>query len=169
MSLEKVMCEFEATISEDEYVRAQKLYGRLSAKIKVIYFLVAAGLIWIGIAGDSSTRYTAISALVGGIIGHLMVTGFLAPRRSRKNYKNYPLIQRPFLIRPESTGVFFKSENGETILKWESIHKWRENKEFILIYPAPNLFHVIPKRLSNSGLDIESLASSLGKNIGSAT
>ena len=163
------MNDLTATISEDEYASAMSLHGRLSSKIKAIYLLVATGLILTAVAGSVIPRLYSVSILIGGAIGHFAMTRVLAPWRARRNYRKYPVIQKPFLVKPEPTGVYFKSEGGEALLKWEDIHKWREDNQFVLVYPAPNLFHVVPKRLAGVGLDIALLTSSLAENVGSAT
>lgn len=167
--LGKVMIESMATISEDEYASAMSLHGRFSSKIKGIYFLAASGLVLSAVVGSGNTRLIAACALIGGVVGHFVMTRLLNPWRARRSYGKYPLIQRPFLIESESTGVYFKSEDGEMRLKWGDIHKWRESSELVLIYPAPNLFHIVPKRLAEVGLDIALLTSSLEKHVGIAT
>ena len=163
------MSEVKTTISESEFVGACKLHGKPTRAIWIFYAVAVLALIATAALGGEHARKLAILGLIGGLFGHLFVAQILQPRQARAQYRKYPLIQKPIEVGVLPNGVSFKSADGEGRLTWESIIKWRENSEFILVYPAPNLYYIIPKRLEASGLDVPAIAAGLEKNVGVAT
>ena len=156
--------EAEYKISEKEYVQASKLNARLTKKQIVVSVILVIVLITIAyIAGDSFLRGGAIGALLGGIGGYILVRFLIGPLRVKRLYRNYAGIKEPCTIKLESEGIRFISKNGEVLLDWAHILKWRHNDEFVLLYQAPHLYHLVPKRL---GPIAEKLLTSLAENVG---
>lgn len=161
----EVDLEAEYTISEKEYVQASKLYARLTKKqivVSVILLIVLITIIYF--AGDSYLRGGAIGALIGGIGGYILVRFLIGPLRVKRLYRNYAGIKEPSTIKLETEGVRFISKNGDVLLEWAHILKWRDNDEFVLLYQAPHLYHLVPKRL---GPIADKLQISLAENVGS--
>lgn len=163
------MNHVKTTIRESEFVAACKLHGMPTRAIWIFYTVAVLALIAIAALGGEYVRNLAILSLIGGVLGHLFVAQMLQPRKARAQYRKYPLIQKPVEVGVLPNGVSFKSADGEGRLTWENIIKWRENSEFILVYPAPNLYYIIPKRLEASGLDLPAIVVGLERNIGGAT
>ena len=81
----------------------------------------------------------------------------------------YKVVKKPLAILMLDEGIKFSSENGEGLLRWEEMHHWRENSSLILIYLAPRIYHMIPKRIEGSGFSITKLKAGLIENVGIAT
>lgn len=162
------MSEIEALLGPDEYIRANNLYGSPSRRIILLYGLVITGLVVTALAGDHQTRFIALGALAGGVVGHYAFARLLGPWLVRRNYRKYPLMQKPFFVRTEPDGITFRTENGTTVVAWKDILKWRENAEFILLYVAPNRYHIVPKQLAAAGLDLSALTRILRDTVGKA-
>jgi len=113
--------------------------------------------------GDSVFRGGAIGGLVGGAGGYLICRYLFAPWKTRRLYRSYAAIKEPCTVKIHDEGVKFLSKSGEALIEWRHIMKWRQNDSFLLIYQAPHLYHLIPKRL---GTIINDIIENLIKNVG---
>ena len=164
MTKEESILEVEYTISEREYVQANKLYARLTKRQLTVSFVITAILIVVVyFAGDSVFRGGAIGGLVGGLGGYLICRYLLAPWKTRRLYRSYAAIKEPCTVKIHDEGLKFLSKSGEALIEWGHIMKWRQNDNFLLIYQAPHLYHLIPKRL---GTIINDMVEKLIKNVG---
>ena len=158
--------EAKFRVSEIDYVNALKLYGRLTPKMVALYLLVAGALVLIAIFGSVLLRSGAIGGLIGGgvvaIFGRYVITPILAKR----HYRKYKAIHDEFIIGLSDDGVRIESSNAKGILPWSDILKWRENREFLLLYLMPRLYHIVPKSIARQGFDIALLVNGLNKNVG---
>ena len=109
-------------------------------------------------------------AIVGGLIGAGLVTmlarHLITPILTKRHYKNYKSIHDEFVISQNQGGIEIASSNAKQFIPWSDIQKWRQNDEYILIFPMPRLYHIIPKRLSQEGFDIDMLVNKLTEKIG---
>lgn len=105
--------------------------------------------------------------LIGGTLGYFVTIHLICPWQARKNYRNYKAIQRPLKLELTGDGFTIKAENGTSAVKWDLLLKWRENRDVIIVYFAPKLYYLIPKRISDVGFDIEIFRQSLQEKLGS--
>lgn len=66
---------------------------------------------------------------------------------TRKVFKQQKSLRREFQFQWDDAGTHFKSEVGETHLKWDEFIKFHQNKNMILLYISDYLFFMLPKRL----------------------
>jgi len=158
--------EAKYRISEEDYVNANKLFGKLTPKLILVYVVVSLALIVVAIFGSPVLKGGAIGGLVGGLIVTLLGRLLISPLLAKRHYRRYKAIHDEFIVQLLDDGVRFISSTGEGKVGWDSIHKWRQNKDYILIYPMPRLYHIVPKSISSSDFDIQKLIESLNKNIG---
>jgi hypothetical protein len=154
-------------ITPEEYVKAGLLNGEIRGKAKIIHIgiellLVAAGLVFLYLE-----EYIFASGLIGAVIGGYLIPFLFrkcyTPWYLKKHYCKYPAMQKPMSIFVMEDGVKFKNDAGEGTVAWSEIHKWREGKEMVLIYPAPKIYYMVPKRVSEIGDLCENLQSRVGK------
>ena len=158
--------ETEYTISENEYVKANKLFTKPSKKLLVVYCLLITALLLIALCFTNYIlRFAAIGAIIGGIIGNILSRYVFAPVQTRKQYRVYQAAQESVIISAKPEGINFRNSSGESIIEWNKINKWRENNEFLLIYQAPQVYNIIPKRIGVVSQNIREL---LQQNIGNA-
>ena len=158
------------TISEEDYVRAARLGTQLTGK--QLAFAAAAclaiGLVVLSVSHQIAySALVALSGILGGGLGYytvLFCTGFLA----RRHYRNYKLIQDPVAIQLQEDGIRLRSHDYEGAVRWENILKWRQNDQYFLIYPAPRLYNIIPKTISEQGFDLAALTQQLEVHVGKA-
>jgi hypothetical protein len=139
----------------------------LSHKTLIIYALAFVALVIVALLTDSPTlRIGAIGAIVGGILGDIVVRKIYAPYQTRKQYKSYKAAQEPTTVRSSEDGLYFTASIGDAKINWDRILKWREDSNFVLIYQAPQIYHIIPKRVGAFAIEVSKL---LSRNVGSAS
>ena len=157
--------EAEYTITEDEYVKANKLFSIPTRKHKYIYAIAIVVLTVAAlVGGDTIVRGVALGGLIGGGGGFVISRYLYAPWKTRRMYRNYAAAREPVTIQIKDEGVKFISEMGESTIGWRHILRWREDSEFVLIYQAPHLYHVVPKRVGDITYQIsEALTNHVGR------
>ena len=147
--------EVRFTITEEEYVNANKLFTELSKRTLFIYGISCAALAAIAFIAESPVlKIAAISGIVGGVIGDLCVRRVYAPIQTKKQYREYKATQEPISMSKQDGGLVFESAVGNANIEWYRIVKWRENKELILIYQARQIYHIVPKRIGKLANEI---------------
>lgn len=164
MTTGSLILQTEYTITESEYVQASKLNARLTKKqlmvsLAIIVILVAVAYF----AGDNVFRGGAIGGLIGGAGGYLICRFLVAPWRVKRLYRSYAAIKEPCIVELHDEGVKFLAKGGESLMVWSHIMKWRQDNNFLLIYQASHLYHLIPKRL---GETINEIVRKLEENVG---
>jgi hypothetical protein len=156
--------ELEFTITEDEYAKANVLFSKPSKKLKLFYFLMLLSLVGaVFVVNSMQLKITLMGGMIGSVIGFSLFAYVLGPWKARKQYRQYKAIQKPVTVSLLNSGVFFKSNSGQGELEWSHIHKWRQNDDFVLIYQAPNVYHILPKRIGNI---VNSISQALCKQVG---
>jgi hypothetical protein len=146
------------TLSENEYVKANRLYGKPTRGIKLFYLITFIALVVTFILSETLKIKVIVSVgFICGVIGHCLVAYVYAPWQTRKQYKSYKAIQDPICLSLQPNGLHFKSNTGESNLDWSRVVKWRESSDFILIYQAPCVYHIIPKRIGDLAINIRGL------------
>ena len=153
-------------ISEQDYVNATKLFAKLSLRVFLIYAASTLALIALAAFGPPIIKAGAIGGLVGGFAVALVGRYILLPILARRHYRKYKAIHEEFTIELLNDGVRFSSPDADGKLTWNKMLKWRENKNYILIYPMPRLFHIVPKSIASNGFDLKVLTDGLLQHIG---
>jgi hypothetical protein len=160
--------ETEYSINEDDCVKSAKLGATATRKQLVRFGYVGFGLLLLGVFGPGSMKGVGYFGIAGTILGYLLTVHVICPWQARKNFRNYKGIQKPLKLRLIQNGFTIKTQNGVSNAKWENLLKWRESKDIILVYFAPKMYYLIPKRISDKGFDIESFRQLLREKLGAA-
>lgn len=160
----------ETTISQEEYFKASNLHTKITAG-KLIRLAIATLLCAFMIASldkrqNIQTFGLALIYFLTLYIGVWILLYLLKFYLVRRNYRLSPLARQPVSICFLHNGLLFKTTTGENLIEWKYIVKWRQNKEFILVYLTPSRYSIIPKRLESNGLNIASLENALLKHVG---
>jgi hypothetical protein len=167
VKLQGRVVEIEYTITEQEYVKANKLFTQPTRNIIYFYIVAAITLLIVAVLAESvAIRIGALAGLFAGFLGQAFVRHIYSPWQTRKQFKAYKAAQAPVTISCNDTSLHFKSESGEGFLEWNKINKWRENGGFLLIYEAPCVYHIVPKRIGELSDEIRQ---SLVEHLGNAT
>ena len=157
------------TISERDYVRAMKLFSKITPKVAGIYAIAVIGLASATFFGPPVIRDGAIGGLIGGLVVVVFGRLLISPLLAKRHYRKYKAIQEPITIQLTEEGVGFTTADGGGVVKWDKVFKWRQNDNYVLIYPMPRLFHIIPKTKIDSGFNLSSLIENLHSQVGKET
>ncbi len=158
--------EVQYTISEADYVDSIKLAVVASRRQLVWLSVGGLGLLLIAVFGSESLKPMGYISLFFGVLGYFVSLYIISPWQAKRHYKNYKSIQKPLKIEQTDGGFTVTAENGQGNVKWENIFKWRENNKYILVYQAPKLFNMIPKRIEEAGFDVEGFRRLLREKVG---
>jgi len=153
-------------ISEDDYVSAMKLFAKLSPRESGIYSASTVVLVVLAVFGTPLIKAGAIGGLAGGAIVTLVGRYIVSPILARRHYQKYKAIHQEFTIELLDDGVRFTSPDADGKLTWDKMLKWRENQDYILIYPMPQLYHIVPKSIATGGFDVKLLTNRLSQYVG---
>ena len=151
-------------VSRKDYIAAGRLYSKPTLKLVVV-----CGLIFVALAIVAAfSPPSLVGAIVGGTIGWFLLFAvmmlFITPIMLGRHYDKYKAIQAEFSIELKDEGVEVSSADGTALVRWDSVHKWRQNDKYILILIMPRLYYVVPKSLRDRGLDIPRLLDALKKH-----
>lgn len=155
-------------VSEADYLQAMRLFSKLSARSIVIVLFGALILVALVILGSVDVRRFAIADLIWAAAVLLLYRYVLLPIFAWRDYKKYKAIHQEFELELFDEGLNMASSNGQWLVRWDQMLKWRKNDQFILIYPLPRLFYIVPKRFSEQGLDVQLLRQKLLQHLGKA-
>ncbi|MGB4812805.1 MAG: YcxB family protein [Methylophilaceae bacterium] len=153
-------------ISEQDYADTIKLFAKITPRIIIFYLLSVLILIALAVFGSSVLRAGAIGGLIGGLSVIIIGRYIISPILARRHYRKYKAIHEEFTIELIDKGVRFSSSNGDWKIMWDKTHKWRQNENFVLIYPMPRLYYVIPKSVASQGFDLQALTDGLLQHVG---
>lgn len=154
-------------ISEDDYVSAMRLFGKLtSRKIAVLSTLVLF-LMTLAVFGSPEAQGAGIGGVAGGLLVLVITRYIISPIMGRGHYRKYKAMHEEFSVELLEDGVRFVTKNSEWKISWDSILKWRQNDAYILIFPMPRIYYILPKSVAADGFDIPSLLDKLTNNVGS--
>ena len=153
-------------ISEQDYVDAMKLFAKLRPRLAIIFSACALALAALAIFGPPVWSGGAIGGLIGGLVVTVIGRYVVSPILSRWHYRKYKAIQEEFAVELVDDGVRFTSPNADGKVTWDKLYQWRQNEQFVLIYPMPRIFHMIPKSVATQGFDLQALTDGLRQHVG---
>lgn len=156
-------------ISEDDYVRAMKLFSKITPKVALFYCLGIAVLLSIAVFGSPVIRGGIIGGLIAGGGVYLICRLVVNPLLARRHYRKYKAIHEPVEMRLRQDGIEFANSDASGVVRWNTIFRWRQNRDYILVYPMPRMYHVIPKSVKDRGTELQPLIDALRRNVGKET
>jgi hypothetical protein len=155
-------------ISKDDYVNAAKLAGKLTSRQALIYFVALILLLSLAAFGPAGIRAAAFNAAIGGLCVGSLTKYVVTSVISRRHYRKYKAIHDEFEVELLQDGIRMVSPNGSGKVVWGTILKWRQNESYILIYPMPMIYYLVPKSLESKGVNIALLIEKLTRHVGKA-
>ena len=155
-------------ITERDYVRAGAVFARPTRRFwgaLALFVVLGLGLaVW----GPHHLRAAVVGGVAGGLIGGAVVRFGVQPWLLRRHYRQYKAIQQEQVVTLRDDGVHFTSADGEARLGWDRILKWRHSPDYVLIYPMPRLYYLVPSTVAAQGFDLERLKDALARHVGPA-
>ncbi len=158
--------EIQYHISEADYVNSVKLAAVATRKQLIWLGAGGFGLLLLGVLGPDGMKGIGYSGLVCGILGYFISLYLYAPWQAKRHYRNYKTIHRPLNIELVEGGFSIRTENSQNNVKWENLLKWREDSNYVLVYFAPKMFYMVPKRITELGFELEEFRQLLRDKLG---
>lgn len=133
-----------------------------------LYFIIP-----IGICIFIYAIYLAASAQVSitPLIPVLVLVAFIVlyryvflPNRVKKIFSQQKELSLPFEIEFSDTGMSVSNELGNANRPWGNFHKWKENKDLLILYHSDVLYTILPKRIFSNAAQIEKVKGYLLSN-----
>jgi hypothetical protein len=158
----------EATfrISEQDYMDAMRLFGKLTPRLIAVFSVAALALVAVALFGPPVLSAGAIGGLIGGLLVTLVGRTIVSPMLARRHYRKYKGMHDEFVVQLVGDGVRFATPTADGRITWDKVYKWRQNDAFVLIYPMPRIFHVVPKSIESQGFDLQALINRLQQHVG---
>jgi hypothetical protein len=86
-----------------------------------------------------------------GLLGCLLFIGLhfcvLIPRRATKSFNQNRFLKHDAECRIDESGLHMQSDLlGTSEIPWDHLHKWKESKRMVLLYPTDDFYFIIPRR-----------------------
>jgi hypothetical protein len=150
-------------LSEDDLIEAQGKHGGLWTKALGVcgLLLILAGL---GSIASNAKQYE--NAILPILLGLFFLFGLrLLVRRSFRQDKR---LQQPFEVVVSQDGIDVSSPTSSTKYGWSAFTRYVESKNLFLVYQAPKVFNVFPKRAFAPGEE-EFFRSMLSERLGTSS
>jgi hypothetical protein len=142
------------TLTADDYIAANRLHFlkclRSRGALAALAMLVLAYLVWMTIAHIDrwgTIGVIALNACLAAVVVWMVAHYFLlVPVSTRRTYSKHKTLHRPYTYSWSETGLTITGTGGEWHLAWNDYLKWDENAEIFILYQAPRLFNMVPKR-----------------------
>jgi len=139
----------QGTLCESDYLAAQRLHLKPRPMLAVVGVALVIAALGAAYVGRSWWLILALAYLAGVFFIYM-------PFKQRRTFKQYKALSEPVTVEIRDDGLFFKRANGEGLVPWSYITKWRTNGKLLLLYPASNVFHLVPASFfPNQGSFIE--------------
>lgn len=151
-------------IPEDDYAAAIKVSARPGRMRRVLLIVMVVVFSLAAVLAGRALWPLVLTGFIG--VGIIVLSIAVAPMLARRHYRKYKGIQVEFSAELLDNGLRVRSPNGEGTLIWENILKWRQSDRFVLVYPMPRLFHILPKSVAEQGFDLQGLIERLNRHVG---
>jgi hypothetical protein len=145
-----------------DYMAAQRLHLKprpMFAIVGAILVLVALGTMFLAPSWELGI---ALAVLAGMFFVHL-------PLKARRTFKQFKALSEPMAIEIREAGLFFKSTNGEGLVPWSHITRWRRSNTMMLLYPASGFFYMVPSSFFSDQAEFSEFATVVEAKLGRAT
>jgi hypothetical protein len=139
------------TIGPSDYKRAMWLHMRPRRFLAVMgAFLL---ILMVAILSIASYRFFTIGRDLHTVLGLGGGLGFIClwfffymPYRLRGIYLQQKLLHEELIVEISEAQLITKSLHGQGTMPWEIFHKWKANKQLVLVYQSDAAFHIFPKQ-----------------------
>jgi YcxB-like protein len=150
-------------LSEDDLIEAQGRHGGLRTKAIFVFGLL---LILAGLGSIALNPKQNAGAILPILIGLFFLFGSRVS--IRRSFRQDNRLQQPFEAVVSQDGIDISSPTVSSKYAWSSFTRYVESKNLFLVYQAPKVFNVFPKRAFAPGEE-ESFRSLLSERVGTTS
>lgn len=137
-------------ITLEDYIKAQFLHLRPRPIIKWVSVLIVLTALALSIQQLVLPPSGAITwtpfAILGGLAYFAIIYGVILPLRIKKIYRQQKSLQEPYESELTDKTYASVSVHGAATMPWNMFHKYKMNKDTILVYQSDAIYHIFPKR-----------------------
>lgn len=165
--------KFEYRLQLKDLVEANRIHSQKASLISyfcliLIFLLVPLISFWS--QGDISWNRIFLEVILPNAIIFTLFYGLIHAIQYfsiKRNFENQPSFRNEISVETTEEGLQINTVTSESKIKWSVYTHWKENSNLFLVYQAPNLFNLFPKRAFASDRQVdefrEILASRLPK------
>lgn len=161
--------EIEYTISEIDYVSAAIFAGSVTKKQAKWFLLCFLILLLLALFVVISLKFLVVYGLLSGILVYFLCLYAILPLIAKRHYRQYKLLHQPIRLTLNDSGYTVMNRSGEIRVQWSELLHWRENSKFILLYFAPRMYHIVPKKMAEKEMILNELKHCLIEQVGPAS
>lgn len=134
------------TITAQDYLSAMRLHRRSSVRRQMVWLtvFVVAGTV-IAAFGHLLPGCVLLGAGVGGMVGELVQSKFVLPRRTRRIHGQQASMRDTYEYSWDDDSLTVSSRNARVERRWKDYLKMLENDELLLLYQSDVMFEMFPK------------------------
>lgn len=167
MSTDAVKASY--TLSERDFLAASRLNETPTMRLLVLFLAILLGLLAVYLTDYYGFGQLALGTLIGLVLSYLFLHFVASPYKAKKFYRGFKALHEPFTVELLPTGLAISSTHASNQLLWKEIKDWKQNKDYLLVYPKPDVFYVLPKSISEQGFDGRALVKALEMYVGKAS
>jgi hypothetical protein len=145
-----------------DYLAAQRLHLKPRPAFAVIGVVLVLLLLAALILSPSWELGLALTVLAAMFFVY-------TPLKARRTFRQFKALSEPMVVERREGGLLFKSANGEGMVPWSHILKWRRSPTLILFYPASGFFYVLPSRFFSDQAAFSRFVNAVEAKLGRAT
>ncbi len=128
----------EGTLTEKDYVKAQYLHMRPRGVYAIPGVLILILMVWASIETGSSFLFFILVFLCAYFF-------LIIPLSAKRIFRRYKALSEKVSVEIKENGLYFHRVNGEGLVPWDEIYKWKSSDKLILLYPTSNIFYMLPR------------------------
>jgi hypothetical protein len=137
-------------ITEEDYIRAQYLHVRprpVFLAAGVLMVVAALTIIVLKLFVYPSTMSQPAPYVLFAVLVYLALRFFvIMPMSAKRIYREQKTLHDPYEVEITEETIRFASRHGGSSAAWRQLHKYKVGKDFILLYPSRETFHMFPRR-----------------------
>jgi YcxB-like protein len=159
------------TIGASDYKRAMWIHMRprrilAIPGIVLLVLMVAILIICCYRFFTTGEDFEYILALGAGL-GYLCFWFFIyLPFRLRRIYRQLKVLHEEAVVEISDTQIKAKTSHSESNLPWEHFHKWKADKDLVVVYQSDVSFYLFPRRAFSSPEEFQTFQSILKTKLG---
>ncbi len=94
------------------------------------------------------TRWNVYTLILVGVLAYLAWLFFVfLPSCATRSYNQNKFLKHATTLRIDESGIHAESDLGNSTVPWDHLHKWKEGRNLILLYPMDSMYFVFPRRV----------------------
>lgn len=134
-----------------DYLRSQYLHVRPRRSFAIVGAVLLLLFAWASYETTSSWltgvgSWVLPAIFAGALLYFVTLFAVIIPLNTHRIFKQQKSLNLPFSIEASSDSFCTFNEYGRIAMPWSHFVKWKENREYFLLYHSDALYNLVPKR-----------------------